>query len=170
MTLEAVFHDLCLHCQTLHEVLGELRLTVVEDKPLTGDIILVERLGNTVDDFLGWLEEMYTAAAEGKQAVQPPRDLERARYALLRGHARFNDLLQNVFNDLLCHDRIAELLGVGQERGGEWHPWTDSVKQALEGCRQPLFEVNHALFRCWQEIGERLPVAVSTCKSQSVSD
>lgn len=158
MALEAVFQDLCLRCQRLHEVLGELRLTVVEDKPLTGDLVLIEQLSNTVDDVLGWLEEMYSAAAEGKQSVRPPLDLERARYALLRGHERFNQLLQNFFNELLCHDRIAELLWVGQERRGEWQLWTNSVKEALDSCRQPLFEVNQALLRCWQEIGERVTV------------
>ena len=41
MTLAAVFQDLVEQCRTLHDALLGLRLTVVEDKPLTGAVVLV---------------------------------------------------------------------------------------------------------------------------------
>jgi hypothetical protein len=56
----------------------------------------------------------------------------------------------------VSYERIAELLSVGYERQGEWLTWANSVKEGLDGCRQPLFDINHALFLCWQEIAERV--------------
>ncbi len=158
MALETVFLDLCTQCQKLHETVSGLRLTIIEDKPLYGDVVLIDALGNATEDTLGWLEEMYAAAADGRQAVHPPLDLERARHALMRGHERFNHLMQRLFLELLCYDRIAELLSVGRERRGEWRSWTSSVKEALDSCRQPLFDVNQAFLQCWREIGERGPL------------
>jgi hypothetical protein len=53
------------------------------------------------------------------------------------------------------YERIADLARVGRTRGGEWRAWATSVKQALDGCRQPLFDVQQAQFECWQEVAER---------------
>jgi len=168
MALEAVFQDLCQQCQKLHEAMSALRLTIVEDKPLTGDIMLIEQFSNSVDDILGWLEEVYSAAAEGRQAVRSPLDLERARHALLSGHERCNHLMQKFFLELLCHDRIAELLNVGRERRGEWQAWAQSVKGAIEGCQSSFYDVQSALFKCWQELAERFDMSPVSAQTTSM--
>jgi hypothetical protein len=41
-----------------------------------------------------------------------------------------------------------------QEDGKEWWQWVNGVKDGLEWCRQPLYDVNQALFQCWQELTE----------------
>jgi hypothetical protein len=61
-------------------------------------------------------------------------------------------------SDLLSYERLAELATFGSERGGEWRGWADSVKEALARSWRPAFEVNQALFLCWQEIAERAGV------------
>jgi hypothetical protein len=82
MTLEAAFEDLCMLLEKLHEGFIGLRTTVVEDRPLDGDSVLVDVFGDAAEELLGWLDEALVAAGEGRQAATYPIDLERARRAL----------------------------------------------------------------------------------------
>jgi hypothetical protein len=45
---------------------------------------------------------------------------------------------------------------MGRQRGGEWRAWAKSVRTAAYVCQKPLFGLNQSLFRCWQEIVERV--------------
>jgi hypothetical protein len=136
-------------------LLRGVRLTVVEDKPQRGDVVLVDRLGNAIEDLLGWAEEAVSAAIEAEQAVAHPLDTHRARQSLTLCQERFAHLAREHL-DLTSYERMAELMRFGRGRRGEWQAWTRSVRQALEECQPPLEDVNRALFRCWQEIAERL--------------
>lgn len=155
MALTAVFQTLCLHCRKLHEAFAGLRLTIVEDKPLTGEIVLVDEFGNTVDDLLGQLEDVFASASEGQQAVGHPPDLARARHSLTVCQEHFIDLMQRFSRDLLAYNRIAALVELGSERRGEWQAWANSVKESIEECQPYLSDIHQALFCCWQEIAER---------------
>jgi hypothetical protein len=164
MTLEAAFGDLRLQLQKLREVLVGLRITVVEDRPLEDEAMLVDDFGDMVTDLLAWLEKASTAAGEGRQALSPPMNMDRARRALAVCHEWFNRTAHRLSSDLMSYERIAELAHL-IERGGEWPIWARSVKEGLDRCQQPLYDVNQALFRCWQEIAERAgmtSVAVQT--------
>ena len=156
MTLEAAFQELGVQCHILHDVLRGLRLTVVEDKPPTGDVVLVDEFGDATDELLGWLEEALQAVTDGQRAVDYPVEVERARRALTICNERLHRIQHQFSSDLVSYERIAELLSVGYERQGEWLTWANSVKDGLDECRQPLFGINHALFLCWQEIAERV--------------
>jgi hypothetical protein len=169
MTLEAAFQNLGVQCRTLCDALLELRLTVVEDKPLAGDVVLVDEFGDATDELLGWLEEALKAATEGQQAVGYPVEVDRARRALTICHERFNRLRHRFSSDLVSYERIAELMSVGHERSGEWLGWANSVKEALDHCQTPLFDVDQSLFRCWQEIAERVGMRAISC-AQPTSD
>jgi len=147
---------LCTNLHELHEGLIGLRTTVVEDKPRGGDIVLVDIFGDAADDLLGWLEEALAKASEGQQAATHPIDLDRARRALTTCQERFNRISQRFSSDLVCYERIAELTRFGRKHGREWHAWATSVKQALDWCQQPLYALSQTLFRCWQEISERV--------------
>jgi len=72
MPLEAAFQDLVVQCRILYDILLGLRLTVVEDKPLTGDVVLVDTFGDAADELLGWLAEALQDATEGQQATGYP--------------------------------------------------------------------------------------------------
>lgn len=168
MTLEAAFGDLCTHLYKLHEGLIGLRTTVVEDKPLKGDSVLVDVFGNAADDVLGWLDEALGAASEGQQAAGYPIDLECARRALATCQERFNRITHQFTSNLVLYERIAELTRFGRKRRGEWHAWADGVKEALDQCQQPLYEVNQTLFRCWQEMTERVGMTSVSVQATTV--
>jgi hypothetical protein len=116
----------------------------------------VEAFGDATDELQGWLKEAYQAAAEGQQAAGYPVAVDRARRALTICHERYTRLRHRFASDLMSYERIAELMSVGHERQGEWLAWAHSVKEALDQCQQPLYDVDHALFLCWQEIAERV--------------
>ena len=153
MTLEAAFHNFDVQCRTLYDALVGLRLTIVEDKPLIGDVVLVDACGDAVDELLGWLEEALKAVAEGQQAVASRVEVDRAIRALTTCQERCNHLRYRFLSNLGSYERMAELMSVGCERQGEWLAWAYSVKEGLDRCRQSLYDVDHALFLCWQEIG-----------------
>jgi len=60
------------------------------------------------------------------------------------------------------------LTSLGRDRGGEWLIWTRNVKTALEACREPLYEVNQAIFACWLELTDRLAAATISVQATSI--
>jgi hypothetical protein len=155
MTLEASFHVLDIRFQALRDAVVSLHITAGEDKPLSGEVALIDYVTNAVEDLLASLEEGDNAARQGRQAVAYPTDLQSARHSLVLCQQHFNDLSYRLASDLLSYERLAELTAFGCERGGEWRAWSNALKEALESCRQPAFDVIQALFLCWQEIAER---------------
>lgn len=156
MAIEAAFQTLVGKLGAAREAFESLRLTAVEDRPLRDEVLLVERLGNAVDDFQGWLEEAAAAAGEAQQTVRHPLDGYRARETLARAHERFLRLEYQFFFEGVSYEKIDELSRFGRRRGREWLGWTGSVIQALDQCRAPLRDVDAALLVCWQELSERL--------------
>jgi hypothetical protein len=156
MTLEAAFRDLRLDCHHLYEAVLGLRLAIVEDKPLAGDVVLVDELSDAADDVLGWLEEARGVITAGQQAAGAVHTVERTRQALITCHAQVNRAQHRFSTDLAAYERVAALLHLGNERGGEWLAWAQSVHEALERCQQPLHDVQQALLLCWQEMVERM--------------
>ena len=156
MAVEAAFQTLVVKLGAAREAFESLRLTAVEDRPLRDEVLLVERLGNAVEDLQGWLEEAVAAAGEAQQAVRHPLDGHRARGALALAHERFLRLEYKFFFEGVSYEEIGELSRFGRRRGREWLGWTGSVIQALDQCRAPLRDVDEALLVCWQELSERL--------------
>lgn len=158
MSLEASFRTLRDHLQLLHDELQELHRTVIE-KPLKGDVVLVDLFSDAADDLLGWVAEASGAARDGAASSAYPVNLDRARQSLKTCHESFASAFEKLSADLLSYDRVAELTSLGQRRAGEWLAWANNVKTALEACRAPSYEVNRTLFACWQELSERAGTA-----------
>jgi len=156
MALEAAFGELAVQFRILREALRAVHTTIIEDRPLRDDVALVDSFGDAVEDILGRLEEALIASREGQQAVGHPLDLDRMRRALTTCQERFNWISQRFFSDLVSYQRLDDLTALGRERRGEWIAWGSSVKEGLDRCQQPLYDANQALFRCWQEIAERV--------------
>jgi hypothetical protein len=167
MSLEASFKSLCECLHRAHDELEELHRAAFE-KPLKGDVVLVDLFGDAADDLLGWIAEASTAAREAAQASGYPLDLDRARQSLKSCQETFMLASEKLSTDLLSYDRIEELMSFGRERGGRWLGWARDVKGAVEACRGPFSEVNQALFSCWQELTERIGTTSVSVKTTNV--
>lgn len=148
MALETALADLHGSLRGLRDALLALRTTIVEDKPLEDDVVLVDVFRDATDDLLGLLDEALAAF----QA--PGADPAAARRTITICQRQFNHIAQRFGADMVSYGRIAALTRFGRRRGGEWHAWTRSVKHGLESCQEPLFDTNQAVFRCWQALTE----------------
>jgi hypothetical protein len=156
VAIEAVFQNLVDKFRAAREAFECLRLTAVEDRPLHNEILLIERLGNAVEDLQGWLEEGAAAAGNAWHAVRHPLDGYHARAALTLANERFIQVEYKFLCEHLSYEEISELTVFGRRRGREWLGWTGTVIQAFSQCRAPLRDVDAALLLCWQELSERL--------------
>jgi hypothetical protein len=156
MAIEAAFTQLMTHFTAMRDALQSLSLTVIEDRPPQGELMLVDRLGNLVEDLRGWAEEGYASATQARQAVSHPPDLHRARQALAVSNERFISLEYRFYGEVVVHHMIGELKRLGSRRGPEWPGWSKSVVQSLDACRTPLRTLDEAFLQTWQELAERL--------------
>lgn len=137
MAIETVFLQLGTACEAVREALQSLGLTVIEDRPPHDEVLLVERLGNLVDDLRGWVEEGCACVGTARDAVVYPPDLQRTRQALSSAHEHFLLLEYRFFDEAVTHRTIDALLRFGNHRGREWLGWAKSVVLALDACRAP---------------------------------
>jgi len=166
--MEEKFQSAVVQCTGFCELVGELRMTVIEDRPLQGVVKLVERVGDNVEDLLGSAEEMRQAAIEAQSAVEHPLDAERARRGLALCHAKFNSCAERYFGDLAGYETMEELVCLGRARRGEWQAWANLVKDTLKRGQQTLFAVNGALLECWQALAERAGIQSISVQTTSV--
>jgi len=166
--LEATFHDLSRQLARLLEAFRDARLTVVEDAPLRDTVALVDRLGDAIEDVVGWAQEAFAASNEAEHAVAQPLDSHRARQALTTCQERFNRLTSVFSSDLVSYERIVDLQRLAQRPGGEWRLWVSAVRQVLERVRPPIQDVSQALFLCWQALAERLGTASVSIQNTTI--
>jgi hypothetical protein len=153
--LERTFGELCAALQRLHDDLAALRVTVVEDKPLTGEVMLVDDFGNAAEDVLGWVKQALAQAMESYRAVSAQVDQERARATLADCQEQFHQAVQRFSTGLMAYERVRSLMRLGRHRKGEWRAWCGSVKESLDRCQPQLLIIYQALLACWQELSER---------------
>jgi hypothetical protein len=156
VAIEAEFLRLTTAFEAMREALQSLGLTVIEDRPSHGEVLLVERLGNLVEDLRGWAEEGLATAMRGREAVTHPPDLHRARHTLGVANECFIRLEYRFLDEAVSYETVDALVRFGRQRGREWLSWSGSVVQALDGCRKPLQVLDEALLHAWQELAERL--------------
>jgi hypothetical protein len=168
MALEKTFREFCTALQKLRDRVGELRLTVVVDRPSKNDAVVVDNLEYGVEDMLGWLNETIAAAKAAERAAGHPLDLEQARHALTTCQERFQRIEQVFSTNLVSYERMKDLTSFGSERRGEWPSWVTSVKQGIDHCRQPIEETRNYLAACWQEIAERVGMTSISVRTTNI--
>jgi hypothetical protein len=161
MALDDCFRRLRLSLERLRESLDGLRMGVAEDRPLHDDAVLVDMLDDTVEDLRGYAQGALTAAMDAQHALDSDEDMRRIRRALAECQTGFGRLAHGYAAGLVSYERVAALRRIARERGGEWREWSRSVRQGIESCREPLYEVEEALFHCWQELAEHAGAVVS---------
>ena len=166
MALEATFRDLSVCLHHLHDALNELQVTL-GDKPPDDESALADGVETAVLDMMGTLHEARKAALNARRAVGHPVDLDQARRALTICQQRFHQIEQQFASDLVSYERLKELERLGNERRA-WFPWSSTVKQGIEQCREPLTQTSAALASCWQELAERLGTTIISMQATNV--
>lgn len=156
MSLQATLESLRRELAGLQEAVSALHVTVTEDRPARGAAMLVDQLDNLVTDLSSTLEEADARAAEALQGIQPNGPLGDMRAAAHDIHKLLNRFGALYSGELATHDRIAQLLEMGRERGRGWHEWSQVVKTAIERCAPPMKRAADAMLECWSELAEHL--------------
>jgi hypothetical protein len=151
MALRKTFDELVASLGELASTVRELEVQVADQS--AADAVLVERLEEAVQDLLSYLRGARVAAG---RAVGPgePAGLEVAAKELAACHDHVLEATRKL-GALLAHESIRDLLELGRRRGGDWLPWANEVRDALERCRAPLDLVHQNLLECWQDVAER---------------
>jgi len=166
--LEATFQELFTELRKLQDTLVAVRLTVVEDKPMRGEAALVDHLEDTILEMMGLLDEALKAARAAQTAVGNLTDLNGARRALAVCQQRFHRIEQQFAAELVSYEKLTDLTRLGSERRGEWLLWSNSVKEGIEQCRQPLDGASKSLAACWQEIAERVGMTSVSVRTTNI--
>lgn len=167
MPLEATFRELFTELRKLQDTLIAARLTL-GDKPVRGDAALVDYLDDSMLDMLGFLEDSLKAARTAQKAVANAPDLNAARRALTVCQERFHRVERQFAAELVSYEKLKDLASLGSERRGEWLHWSNSVKDGIEQCRQPLDSSSKALAACWQEIAERVGMTTVSVQATNI--
>jgi hypothetical protein len=154
VALEKTFRELGDVLHRLRDNLLSIQLNIREDIAVEGAVVLVDKLGDAVDDSPGSLEEALVAADEALNAVASLR-LDIVARALTKCQEQFQLLELRFQSELISYERLTDLTAFARSRRGEWLVWVKSVRQGLEQCKQPIDETSKALLACWQEIAER---------------
>jgi hypothetical protein len=142
----------------LSSVVCELVMIVVEDRPRSSDLAMVDDLTETVTELQGAVAE----ASEAISGVPDPRNLPETlppvADALQAAQLRY-------WRDLRSYECIAELRRAARGRGSEWASWHRSVEASAQRCEQPLARAASALSAGWQEIAELLTLYLPAVSS-----
>lgn len=155
MALEKTLRDLTDLLSRLRDHLQTLQLSVREDAPAQGAVVLVDKFGDALDDSLGSLEEALAAVEEARRALVPSFHRDAITRALARCQENFHALELRYYSELVSYRRLKDLIAFARARRGEWPAWVKSVRRGLNQCTHPLDEINKALLSCWQELAER---------------
>jgi len=141
--------------QRLHEVREawvDLRITVREDRPLGEATMLVESIGDDVDDGLAAVEEAVRAVA---CALQDSEDLRGGGRALGVVHSRLAQACGHYWRGIASADRQRELQSLARRHGGEWAAWARSVQDAHGRLPTGISAVDDELRHAWTDLVER---------------
>lgn len=158
MPLQKTFRELSERLRTLRDSFLTVQLTIREDAPSEGGVVLVDNFGDALDDCVGWLEDGLTAAAEGEAALAAQPNLEVARRALANCQEQFQRMQQRFQAELVCYERLRDLTAFGRSRRGEWWAWVKTVRGGLEGCQMPMEQAVNCFLECWHELSERAAI------------
>jgi hypothetical protein len=173
MALPQIITEACDALNRLQDELQTLHLTIVEDRPTEECVLLVDQLGNCVEDLIGWCQEAIDNGQSARRVLDSAPDYLLASRAIGKMHERVNELNRRYHGDLASYERLSELVALGSEkrckRPAEWEAWSQSVRESVEGCQHLFVEVDTCLLRCWCEIAEWVGVQARPLLTVSAS-
>jgi hypothetical protein len=152
MVVAERYRQLWERLHELREAWLELRITVREDRPRGEATMLVERVGDEVDDGVAALEEALGAVTG---ALQDPDDVRAGGGALSIVHQRLTATTDGYWQGLGSLERWRELRSLARRHGGEWAAWARSVDDARGRLPARMTAVSDELRHAWTELVER---------------
>jgi len=168
MALEAAIRNLNTQILKLHGEIRPVMLTVMEDMPDSNTNALIEKLTDHLMELRGLTDGMISEAVDAQQSASYPVNYERMRHALSGVQEKYNRLLRMFSMDLVSYQQLNQLAKLGRERGRAWLPWANTTREGLERCQAPIYDINHALFQCWQEVAERVGMNAVNVQATSI--
>jgi hypothetical protein len=165
MALEAALEKLCSDLRRFRDTLTGLETTVTQDKPDSGEVVLVGEVSDAVTDMESACRECLDAAETALSTITQPFDANRLRRSLGGSQLRFHSISHLLVSNLLTYEKISALVEFGAEHGYEWEAWVQAVRVGLEECRTAIAELAGSYLACWEEIAERLfagPISLHT--------
>lgn len=142
-------YELGRRLRVLYECLLVVHTTVTKDIPEPHKV--AERLDEVLQDLSDRVIESITAVSD----LPTLSDTNQARNTLVYCHQQCQQLSQGFWTEVAAYEPMFDLMQVGRELGGEWRNWSQTVKNGLDACKRPLFDVLVVLPICWQEISSR---------------
>jgi hypothetical protein len=158
LALETAFRELQLRLRKLKDVFDAANVTL-GDGPLEDESPDTDSLKGNLSDAIAWVNDARRLALRARAASRSPIKVDQVRRYLGESQSIFQELEQLYYGDLVSHERLTYLERLGN-RGSERRAWIDSLKDALEQCRNPMQETSRAFVVCWQELTEVLSVSL----------
>ncbi|WP_344096608.1 hypothetical protein [Microbacterium deminutum] len=136
---------------SLREVVSELALTAVEDRPPAGEIAVVDHLGEQVAALQASVDDAADQLRRVTDVRQLPVRLPKIDAAVAASTTRY-------WRDLRSYESMAELVDTARSRSIEWRAWQHSVQRSQLDC-EPAVEAACASVRAaWREIAGEVSV------------
>lgn len=187
MTMRQAFTELNQRLRAVDEALAHLEWSVVNGQMAAGG----ENTAGDLYDKVGFLRGTFAEAAAAVR-IEPARwSVSETRLVLaecqrLCGQAVaafYNDLMTpelfDVLNSLMSDQPASEMMVepaaseamLGPAGPTNWAGWAYGVRDALDNCASPIYNLNRALLQCWGELADRaeLPEVVIHTMSHSNS-
>jgi hypothetical protein len=124
--LDAALGELCEAANSL--------LIAVDDAPVDGRTLLVDRLADAAQEFLAGTEEA-TAALAGETGGDGSRE---PNGRVLACHRCLVELRGHYESGLATYERLSDMSVFASERGRDWPGWARALRAAIADCRPPL--------------------------------
>lgn len=166
MSLTTAFAELHARVTQLEQALDNLLWAVVQGQPQQAPgHALIDYYEAATSDLVGQSREAKEAATRGLAAASAPQGMANVRQSLITAQEQFNKLSESFYQDMVCFERLDGLNRLMRRHDNELAKWAQGVSDALHRCPQTFYEVNQALFGCWQALSERACLNASASQS-----
>ena len=124
--LQSALADLCEAANSL--------LVAIDDAPVDGRTLLVDRLADSAQEFLAGTEE--AAAALAGEAGADGAASRNGR--VMACHRCLVEVRDHYSADIATYQRLSDLSVFASERGKGWPGWARALRVAIAECQHPL--------------------------------
>lgn len=157
MTIQQAMTTMAEKLTNLEQALDHLSWAIVQGQPPldADDGSPAGHFDDLVLEMRGWVVEAKDSIRDDRWCIEGQISLPHLRRTLVTCQEyclKITDLFHERLASPQCASNLRQLV---RDRGPEWQQWALGVRDALEHCRVPIFEMNQALIQCCQEASEQ---------------